>query len=37
MKDKVFVDSNVLIYLYSDDEIEKKQIYYFVVLIYSLW
>jgi predicted nucleic acid-binding protein len=26
MKDKVFIDTNILIYLYSEDEIEKQQI-----------
>lgn len=26
MKDKIFIDTNILIYLYSEDEIEKQQI-----------
>ncbi len=26
MKDKAFIDTNILIYLYSEDEIEKQQI-----------
>jgi len=26
MKDKVFIDTNILIYLYSEDEIEKQEI-----------
>lgn len=25
MKDKVFIDTNILIYLYSEDDIEKQQ------------
>ena len=26
MKDKVFIDNNILIFLYSEDEIEKQEI-----------